>query len=92
MTNKEMIQIQRINKLEKIIKDTFWMARRYAHGRHTYAPEMIRDSFNQIQELGNIPVAHDITIEPPTPDEISSGISYRQDWLDDINYDINMDK
>jgi hypothetical protein len=90
MTNKEM-KI-RINKLEKIIQDTFWMARRYAHGRHTYTPSIIRENYNLIKELGNIPVAHDATINPPMYNDLSEGANFREDWLDDINEDINMNR
>lgn len=32
MTNKKMTYKQRNQILEKVIQDTFWMARRYAHG------------------------------------------------------------
>ena len=69
--------------LEKIIQDTFWMARRYAHGRHTYSPTVVREAFKQLKDLG-IKIPKDITIDTPTPDEIN-GMSFRSDYLDDIN-------
>jgi hypothetical protein len=31
-------------RLQSAIEDILWMAARYAHGRHTYAPSMVRDS------------------------------------------------
>lgn len=35
---------QRIAALESIIRDTLWMARRYAHGRQSYAVGMYNDA------------------------------------------------
>jgi len=37
--------------LLKIIDDILWMAVRYAHGRHTYAPHMVRDAVFKMKEL-----------------------------------------
>ena len=56
-------------ELETIIKTTFWMARRYAHGRHTYAPAIIRDAFLTLQKYG-ITIGKDVTINPPKKEEI----------------------
>jgi len=42
----------REEKLERIIRDTFWMARRYANQRHTYAPTVINDALKQLTLLG----------------------------------------
>lgn len=39
-------------QLEQIIKDTFWMARRYANGRQTYATWVINQSLDKLAELG----------------------------------------
>ena len=44
--------MNREKELEKIIIDTFWMAERYACGRRTYAPEIIKESKNKLKELG----------------------------------------
>ena len=74
---------ERIRALEYVIKETFWMARRYAHGRNTYTPQVIRDSYNLLKRLG-IDIRHDITIQPPTEDEIK-GMTFRTDYLDDCN-------
>jgi len=78
MTKSERIQI-----LEQVIQDTFWMARRYAHGRHTYAPGMVRDAYNDLKKLG-IKIQHDTTIKEPT-DVLMGGMISRDDYLDDIN-------
>lgn len=78
-----MKKTQREISLEAIIRDTFWMARRYAHGRHTYAPGIIRDAYGALKRLG-ITIREDSTIEPPSDEEIG-GMSFRSDYLDDIN-------
>lgn len=71
-------------KLKSIIDDLLWMAARYAHGRHTYAPGMVRDAVEMMQILypdwKPIP---DKCIEPPKESEIK-GFSFRDNYLDDI--------
>ncbi len=81
MTNKKITDKQRIQILEQVIQDTFWMARRYAHGRKTYAPSMVRDAYNLLKNLG-IEIKHDDVIKAP------ENLEYdwrRFDYLDDIN-------
>lgn len=41
-----------INDLERIVRDTLWMARRYADGRSTYAPETVNKCIDLALELG----------------------------------------
>jgi len=78
MTNKE-------EALLKIIKDIFWMARRYAHGRHTYAPGMVREAYKYLKRwYPDLEIEHDVTIKPPEEDEIH-GMTFRSDYLDDTN-------
>lgn len=36
----------------KIVQDTLWMARRYADGRSTYAPNMFNDSVHLLEAVG----------------------------------------
>lgn len=43
---------KRSEELEKIILDIYWMARRYAHGRQTYAVSQYNDAINKAIELG----------------------------------------
>lgn len=43
---------QRIARLEYIVKETLWMARRYADGRRTYAPGMVNLAIQSAHELG----------------------------------------
>ena len=33
-----------LEKLKKAFDDVIWQAARYAHGRSTYAPQMVRDA------------------------------------------------
>lgn len=37
--------------LKRIIKDTLWMAYRYADGRSTYAPQMFNDAVHVLDSL-----------------------------------------
>lgn len=81
MTKKEMQE--RIKALEIVIQDTFWMARRYANGRKTYSPSMVRTAYHTLERLG-IKIQHDDVILPPIDGEIG-GMRFREDYLDDIN-------
>lgn len=75
----------REQNLEKVIIDTFWMARRYAHGRHTYAPSMIRNAYEIIKASG-IKIRKDDMIKPPGKIKgMVGGMAFRSDYLDDIN-------
>lgn len=78
--------MKKINKteiLKQIIRDTFWMARRYAHGRHTYAPGMIRDAYKMLKKyFPELVPFRDIVIEETrrtTTDNLTG------DYLDDCN-------
>ena len=37
-------------ELKQIIDDTLWMAIRYAHGRHTYAPGIVREVWKKLKK------------------------------------------
>ena len=74
---------ERIEKLEFVIQHTFWMARRYAHGRSTYAPSLVRECYQVLKQLG-IKINHDVCIEPPKEHEVK-GMRFREDFLDDTN-------
>ena len=47
--------------LIRIIKDTLWMARRYANGRKTYAPGIINDALSTLGHMG-ITINSDATL------------------------------
>jgi hypothetical protein len=52
---------QREKKLESIIIDLYWMARRYADGRMSYAPSMCNDAIRLAIKLG-VPIGDDSSI------------------------------
>ena len=76
---------QKVACLEQIVKDTFWMARRYAHGRHTYAPCMVRDSYYLLKKyFPELVPDFDVTLDDLfyTEEEYSGR---QEDYLNDIN-------
>lgn len=71
----------REDNLKKIVEDILWMAARYAHGRHTYAPGMVRDAVEAMQRMyPKWKVKPDIIIEPPG----KNAYGIKTDYLDDI--------
>ena len=81
---KEQDKVLRNAELENIVAELFFWARRYAHGRHTYLPDNIRRIYKTITDkYPSIYIRHDVTIEPPT--EKTGSMSFRDDYLDDIN-------
>jgi hypothetical protein len=71
-------------ELKNAIEDILWMAARYAHGRHTYAPSMVRDSVATFKRIfPDFKIKQDHVIEPPSEDMVG-GMSFRTDYLDDI--------
>jgi hypothetical protein len=60
------------------------MAIRYADGRHTYAPSMVRDAVKKFQQVyPDWKPRKDITIHPPKEEDLG-GISFKDDYLYDI--------
>jgi hypothetical protein len=51
--------------LRLIVTDLQWMARRYATGRHTYAPSTYNEAIRRAQALG-MAFNEDTTETPPT--------------------------
>jgi hypothetical protein len=79
MSDKEKVKV-----LKACFDDIYWMAIRYAHGRHTYAPSTVRDAIKTFKEVfPDWEVKEDKTIEPPKMDMIG-GLSLRSDYLDDL--------
>jgi len=71
-------------KLQSAIENILWMAARYAHGRHTYAPSMVRESVEVFTSIfPEFKINQDRIIKPPTDDDLG-GCSFRSDYLDDI--------
>jgi hypothetical protein len=69
--------------LKKIVRDIIWMAIRYAHGRHTYAPSAVREAMERYKKICPDYKYHDITINPPDESELK-GFVFRSDFLDDL--------
>ncbi len=53
------------SELSQAIKDIVWMARRYADGRMTYAPDMFNTSYKTIKRY----VYFDESIDPDNRDD-----------------------
>jgi len=71
-------------KLQSAIENILWMAARYAHGRHTYAPSMVRDSVEVFKDVfPEFKIKQDHVIEVPSDNELS-GFCFRSDYLHDI--------
>jgi hypothetical protein len=45
-----MTQNDKIKAVSSAFQDIVWMAIRYAHGRHTYAPDMVRGAISRYQK------------------------------------------
>lgn len=71
--------------LKKIIDDILWQAIRYSHGRHTYAPGMVRDAVKDLKKMyPRFKLKKDIVIKPPEENFVNKGIILRSDYLDDL--------
>jgi len=71
-------------KLQSAIENILWMAARYAHGRHTYAPSTVRDSVAVFKDVfPEFKIKQDRIIKSPSDDDLG-GCSFRSDYLDDI--------
>lgn len=88
MTNEENSEIAYSERSIEILKgcfeDTIWMAVRYAHGRHTYSPDMVRDAVKAFKTVfPDWKMRRDVTILPPEEGEVG-GFSLRRDYLNDL--------
>jgi hypothetical protein len=76
---------KKIEALKHCFEEVIWMAIRYAHGRHTYAPGMVRDAVIKYKQIfPDFVLKHDITIEPPDDETELWGYKQRSDYLDDL--------
>ena len=72
-------------RLQNAIEDILWMAARYAHGRHTYAPSTVRESVEVFKDVfPEFKIKQDHVIEAPTDSICLNESSFRIDYLDDI--------
>jgi len=79
-----MTDKQKIETLRRCFEETIWMAIRYAHGRYTYAPSMVRDAVNAFKTVfPDWKLREDKVIKSPTGEAII-GVGKRSDYLDDL--------
>ena len=79
MTDQEKIQ-----KLKHAFEETIWMAIRYADGRNTYAPSMVRDAVKDFQIVfPDWKPRPDGIIKPPNKEDLE-GMNFENDHLHDI--------
>lgn len=85
VTGKERLESEfKIERLKSAFQETIWMAIRYADGRHTYAPSVVRYAIKQFQIVfPDWKPKPDITIEPPKK-EYLGGMSFESDYLHDV--------
>ena len=75
-----MTDKQKIEMLKSCFEDTIWMAIRYAHGRHTYAPSMVRGAVNNFKKVfPDWEVKEDVVIAEHPKDESTARSSYLDD-------------
>jgi hypothetical protein len=81
MKDKEKIEL-----LTRAFNQTIWMAIRYAHGRSTYAPSIVRDAIRDFQKVHpDWELQQDVTIKPPSEEETRSGfVRMKEDYLHDL--------
>jgi len=75
-----------VDFLKECLREVLWMAIRYAHGRHTYAPHRVREVVNSLKK--RFPEEEwpkkDSTIKPPKKKDMGCAIALRGDYLDDL--------
>ena len=77
MTDKEKLDIAR-----DCFQNVVWMAVRYAHGRQTYAPSMVRDAVEDFKAVfPDFELREDHTVQPP---ESMGGVALESDYLHDL--------
>lgn len=78
ITNDKKIEI-----LNRCFNDIIWMAIRYADGRHTYAPGMVRDAIKDFQKVNpDWKPKLDITINKPKIINIGTESDYLYDLFE----------
>jgi hypothetical protein len=79
-----MTKDQQIKILTHCFDEVIWMAIRYADGRHTYAPGMVRAAIQQFQKVNpDWKPKADGVIKLPAEDMIG-GASFESDYLWDL--------
>ncbi|MDD5061028.1 MAG: hypothetical protein PHN44_01950 [Candidatus Marinimicrobia bacterium] len=79
-----MTDKQKIETLRDCFAEVIWMAIRYANGRHTYAPDMVRVAINNFKTVfPDWQPKKDKTIKPLELEDTLDSFS-RGDYLDDL--------
>lgn len=82
-----MTDKQKLDVLKEAYSDIIWMAIRYAHGRHTYAPSMVRDSIAKFKKVfPDWKLKEDQTIKFPKElavDKLHLGSDYLNDLFEE---------
>jgi hypothetical protein len=69
----EMTEKEKLRVVSRCFENVIWMAIRYADGRFTYAPSVVRDAvkaYKSVHPEWN--PSPDITIKPPAEKDVSS--------------------
>jgi len=79
-----MTKDEKIEELRLALEETIYMAIRYADGRSTYAPSMVRSAVKRIKSVFPkwLPRKDDVIKEPKAED--LKGISFKEDYLYDL--------
>jgi hypothetical protein len=78
-----------IQTLRQCYEDVIWMAIRYADGRHTYSPGMVRESVRNFKRIfPDFKLREDITLTKPEDIETNT-IASRSDYLYDLIERVN---
>lgn len=76
---------QGLDVMREAFEEILWMAIRYAHGRQTAAPGIVRKAIEDVRRVfPDFKVKKDSTIEPPTKNERESIIFVKGDYLNDL--------
>ena len=79
-----MVKQSELDELCKAFDEILWMAVRYAHGRHTYAPSMVRDACKVRAKFGKFELRPDHTLIERPPIKERWGMDLDSDYLFDL--------
>jgi len=79
-----MTDEEKIEKLVHAFSEVVWMAARYANGRSTYAPQMVRDAVNLVKEIDpSFKMTPDRLVQVPLPSDVET-YQLKGDFLNDL--------
>jgi hypothetical protein len=72
-------------KLKEAFEDVIWMAARYANGRSTYAPSMVRDAVKAFKEVyPEWEMRPDLMVMSEHQQSSKETFNLESDWLVDL--------